>query len=789
MARPQTAENSKAQSVTHFPGTGARLASIIVLFLALIAGLAIYLQNRLPKALPESASLSEFSAGRALRYLQTIGARPHPLGSQEHLSVRDYIFRELSNLGLNPEMQKATAVNKRSGPPFSAGAVENIMARIKGTESSRAFLLVCHYDSVPTSPGASDDGAGVVTLLETARALKAGPPLKNDVILLFTDGEEVGLLGADAFVAEHPWSRDVGVFLNFEARGNSGPVLMFETTEANGDLIRQFGNAAPRPLASSFFYEIYKLLPNDTDFTVLKRMDAQGMNFAFVNGINHYHTKLDNLKEINQGSLQHEGSYALALTRHFGNLDLNKPKAGNSVYFNVIGATFVNYPGALTIPLSVFTVLLFAFLVVRGFRKKDLTVFGIVWGGLGLVASVIASATIVWLLWRLVLAIRQSYRWVPWGEPYHSNTFRLGFVLLALAATLAIFILLGKKVSARNLVVGSSLCWLLSSVWVSVALPGGSYLFTLPLLFSLFGLILISFPRFQGNRNFQILFGLSVVPGVVLWAPMIYNLFVALTLNASWIVIVFVVLIFAVVVQAMLPIITSGRWLFPAVLTLASLGLILAGIFLSGFDSRRPKMNNIFYAVNADTGKAVFASSDDRPDEWTAQFLTTGLERGTMTEYFPGNTRTYLKSPAPAAQLVGPNAILVSDRIENGVRTLNLHVSSQRHAPVVSIYAEADVEILEASINGKQAMRNIKNNPTQSAPTKNWGLQFFNLSAEGADLMLKTKSEKPFNVLIVDRSYELPNIPGMRVRERSDDMIPAPYSASDVTLVAKSFTF
>src|ERR1043165_765177 len=788
MAYTQTLDNSTAQSVKHVPGTGARLASIIVLLLALIAWLAVYLQNRVPNASPESASSSEFSAGRALQYLQTISASPHPLGSQAHSSVRDYIFRELSSLGLNPETQKATAVNKRRGPPFSAGAVENIMARIKGTESSRAFLLVSHYDSVPTSPGASDDGAGVVTLLETARALKAGAPLKNDVILLFTDGEEVGLLGADAFVAEHQWAKDVGVFLNFEARGNSGPVLMFETSQANGDLIRQFGNAAPRPMASSFFYEIYKLLPNDTDFTVLKRMNAQGMNFAFVNGINHYHTQLDNLQEINQGSLQHEGSYALALTRHFGNLDLNKPRAGNAVYFNVLGATFIRYPGVLTIPLLLLTVLLFAFVLVRGFRQKELTVSGILWGVLGLAVSVIASAAIVWLLWRLVLLVRQSYRWVPWGEPYHSNTFRLAFVLLGLAVSLAIFIRLGKRVSAQNILVGSLLWWLLLSVGVSLALPGGSYLFTLPLLFSLLGLLLVSLPRFQGSR--QILLGLSVIPAVVLWAPMIYNLFIALTLIASWIVIVFVVLVFAVIVQAMLPIVTSGQWVFPAVLTLASLGLILAGIFLSGFDSQRPKMNNIFYAVNADTGKAIFASSDDRPDEWTSQFRSSGLERGTIPEFFPGNNRRpYLKSPAPAAQLAGPEATVVSDRNENGVRTLRLRVSSPRRAPVVSISTEADVEIMEASINGKQATRNLEKNPAQSVPTKNWGLQFYNLPAARAELVLKSKSDKPCKLLIVDRRYALPNIPGMSVRARSSDMIPAPYSGGDATLVAKSFTF
>lgn len=789
MAFALVAEGSEAQSVTH-PAKGARIALVSLLLFWLIAALAIYLQNRLPEVLPESASPSEFSAARALRHLQVISARPRPIGSQAHAAIRDYIVRELSNLGLTPEIQRTTAVNKRWGAPFSAGAVENILVRIKGTESRRALLLVCHYDSVPTSLGASDDGAGVVTLLETARALKTGGSLKNDVILLFTDGEEVGLLGAQAFVTEHPWSKDVGLFLNFEARGNSGPLLMFETSDANGNLIREFAKAASRPLASSFFYEIYKLLPNDTDFTVLKTMDAQGMNFAYVNGINHYHTLLDNIEEINQGSLQQEGSKALALTRHFGNARLTNTQTANAVFFNLFGAVFINYSGALIMPLLVFTVLLFGVVVWRGFRRRELTFPGIGFGFLGLLAGIIVSAGIVWLAWWLILAVRPSYRSVPWGEPYHSNSFRIGFVLLALAATSVIYVTFRKRVSAQNLTLGALLWWLILSVWVSVALPGGSYLFTLPLLFSLLGLLFASIPSPQGSTKLQLVVALTVVPAFILWSPMIYNAFVGLTLNASWMVVVSIVLLFGLVLLTVLPIIDSKRWVLPGLLALASLCFILAGILLNRVDTKRPKINNVFYALNADTGKAVFASSDDSTDDWTAQFLTTGLERGSMTEYLPRSARAYWKSPAPAAQLVGSEAKLTSDQVENGVRTLRFHVTSRRQAPVVSIYAEADVEVLDASINGKQATNNVSNNSSQSVLAKNWGIQYYALPVEGVDVVLKTKSGKPFKVLIVDRSYGLPEIPPSSVKARAEGMMPTPYSASsDVTLVSKSFTF
>lgn len=783
MTLTHSAESSEA-SVAH-PAPGAQLALLLLFLLAIIAALAIYLQNRVPEVLPENASLSEFSAARGMRLLQVISARPHPIGAREHAAVRDYILHELSNLGLSPEIQQTTAVNKRWGTPYNAGTVQNVMARIKGTESGRALLLVSHYDSVPTSLGASDDGAGVVTLLETARALTTGTPLKHDVILLFTDGEEVGLLGAEAFAAEHPWAKDVGLFLNFEARGNSGPVVMFETSAGNGDLISQFAAATPRPLANSFFYEIYKRLPNDTDFTVLKGLDAQGMNFAFLNGINHYHTMLDNIQEINQRSLQHEGTMALALARHFGNVGVTQPKTADAIYFNVLGGNFINYSSAWIIPLLILTVLLCVFVIFKGLRTRELSISGIIYGFLGMLTSMIGSALIIWAAWWLVRAVRPSYKLVPWGEPYHSNPYRIGFVLLAIAATSAVYVLLRKRVSAQNLTVGALLWWLILSVITSIILPGGSYLFTLPLLFSLLGLALVSGFKLRAEPKVWLVLALAAVPGVVLFAQMIYNVFVALTLSASAMVIVLVVLLTGLVLPLILPILHSKRWLFPGLLALVSLCLILAGIFLSSFDKQRPKMNNIFYALDADTGKAVFASSDNGPDEWTAQFFNAGSERGSLPEFFGGSARAFLKSPAPVVQLAPPEVKLINDQTENDVRTLSFHITSQSNASVIFISTDPEVEVLDASVNGKSAI----GSSAQSVPVKRWGIQYYAPLPEGLDVVLKTKSGKPFHLRLVERSYGLPEIPGSTFKPRAEDMIPAPFSVSDATLVTKSFAF
>lgn len=749
----------------------------MLLLITVAAYVSICLQNRLPTEVPENAAATEFSSARALQKLRLISAHPHPIGSQEHAVVRDHIYRELSNLGLAPETQKTISVNTRWGSPFPTATVQNVLARIPGTNNSRAVLLVAHYDSVAGSFGANDDGAGVVTLLETARALKSSGPLKNDVIFLFSDGEEVGLLGAKAFTA-HPWARDVGVFMNFESRGNTGPVVMFETSNGNNELIRQFNQASPRSMASSVFYEIYKLLPNDTDFTVLNNAGAQGLNFAYLDGIQHYHTLLDNVQEINPRTLQDLGASALALTKHFGNTDVG-PKTTNAVYFNVFGATLIRYTGVVSIVFLVLTVLLLAFVGWHGFKTKQLTVFGVVWGFLALPGAIVVSAFATWLAWWLILTIRSSIRNVPWSEPYDSNIFRLAFVLLALGLTSAVCLLVARRSDWRSLTLGALLWWLILAVAVTFMIPGASYLFTLPLLFLLIGLTIVFYLGNSESLLSQLVLAIAMLPAVVLWVPTIYVVFVALTLNSAWIVAICAALLFGLLLAPIVHAINLWRGLVPAVFVVTSVILLIAGTAVLRFDKRHPQMNNLFYALNADTGKAVFASSDEKRDEWTTQFLSRNFERNRMPDFFPGSGRLYWQSEATATQLAGPQAAVTADHTENSVRTLSLRIASPRRAPVIAIYTAPDTEVIDAAVDGNRAFRE-----SGGPPMKNWGLQFYALPAEGIEVALKLHDGKPFKMLVVDRSYGLPE-----TKPRPENMIPTPYGVSDVTLVSKSFSF
>ena len=223
---------------------------VIAFFFAGICVVFTERVSRPPIAVPASAPQTVFSAERAMKHVLAIAQRRRPVGSTEHDRVRDYLLAQLRILGLEPQVQETTGVSTRSA---DAGRVQNILARMPGRQGGGpAVFLVAHYDSVEAGPGAGDDGAGIAAILETIRALRAGAPLVHDIIVLFTDGEEPGLLGTAAFVREHPWARDMAMAVNFEARGTSGRSLMFETGPGNLDAVRVLRTVANVTAGSVF---------------------------------------------------------------------------------------------------------------------------------------------------------------------------------------------------------------------------------------------------------------------------------------------------------------------------------------------------------------------------------------------------------------------------------------------------------------------------------------------------------------------------------------------------------
>lgn len=326
------------------------MGRIVVLVGSLVVGFAlVWLGQRLPAPLPAHAPPAVFSAERAMNDVRAIALRPHPIGSAENARVRDYLLTRAGQLGLSAEVQRGAAVQGRGfgegDRVLGVGTSENVLMRLAGRDPSPPpLLLMAHYDSVPGSPGAADDAMGAASLLEVARALRAGGPPARDVFFLFTDGEEAGLFGARLFFGQHPLARRLGAVVNLEARGSSGQAVMFETGAGNGAMMGAYGDAVARPAANSLTGFVYRNLPNDTDFTLARTAGLPGFNIAPIGDQQDYHSPSATPANVNRQTLQHMGDQALSLARRLSSATALPPRTGNAVYFDAFGLGLVRYP-------------------------------------------------------------------------------------------------------------------------------------------------------------------------------------------------------------------------------------------------------------------------------------------------------------------------------------------------------------------------------------------------------------------------------------------------------------
>ena len=299
---------------------------------------------------------TEFSIDNALFHLKEISKEPHYTGSENHLIVQTYIVNELIKMGLSPEVKNQVSISKWRSSTNTA----NIIASIKGYEKGKSLLLLSHYDSRHhSSLGASDAGSGVVTILEGIRAFLAkNKKPKNDIHIVFTDAEEIGLLGAQAFIDFSPLASNIGLVINYEARGSGGPsYMLMETNKKNSKLLTEFIKAKPNyPVANSLMYSIYKMLPNDTDLTIFRKYgNINGLNFAFIGDHFDYHTEQDSFERLDIETLLHQADYFTTTLNYFAYSDLsNLDSDVDQVYTNSPLFTLLHLPFSCLFPFPIF---------------------------------------------------------------------------------------------------------------------------------------------------------------------------------------------------------------------------------------------------------------------------------------------------------------------------------------------------------------------------------------------------------------------------------------------------
>lgn len=469
-------EEAPSDEPSH-PAAPSWIPALVVL--VLLAPAALYLNSRYdpPQVVPADAPAAIFSAERAYERLEHLlgDEAPHPLGSPANDLVRARLLIKLEDLGLEPEAND----NWYHRPTQSSTSLvrsRNIVAELPSANPDLpAILLACHYDSVGAGPGASDDGAAVAALLEVADILIKDTPLARPVILLFTDGEEMGLHGARAFLSFNQAALRVGFVLNFEARGSSGGSLMFETSRNNHWMIDQVSKGLSRPMSSSAYVSIYETMPNSSDLTAFMRKDLSGINFAFIGNPKHYHSPLDNLENLDQRSLQHHGDNALGMVRQLLTSDWTEAKAkDNAVYTDVAAFFIIAWPSKWGpwMTLVILAALLLTFSRVA--RSNNWSAFEIVrgiccWGLCFLVGPVLG--------WLGALALQKvDHTPTPWPDQIH-----LDLLVPTFCAAMGVFLTV-SFLRPRPLLffflhgIALSFC----ALTLSVASPGFSYIFLLP---------------------------------------------------------------------------------------------------------------------------------------------------------------------------------------------------------------------------------------------------------------------------------------------------------------------
>lgn len=750
-----------------------RLA-IAVLFVALCVVFAER-ASRPPVAAPASGPLTEFSAERAMKHVVAIAQRPHPIGSAEHDRVRDYLVAQLSNLGLEPQIQNATGVGTRSA---DAGRVQNILARIPGRQNGGpAFLLVAHYDSVEAGPGAADDGAGIAAILETVRAVCAGAPLLHDIIVLFTDGEEAGLLGAAAFVREHPWAKDAAMALNFEARGTTGRSLMFETGPGNLDAVRVL-RTVPGVTAGSMFVTVYRTMPNDTDLSELALLGIPALNFAFGDGVDRYHTSHDDIAHLNTGSLQHHGQQALALTRAFANEPLPRPRTGDAVFFELPVLGLVVYSEKWAILLALFAAALAVVVIIRS--RRESTRFGrdVVLGAAATIGAVVLSGAAAYLV-GLILSLLHTK--LPWGgAPAWSPVYWAAVATLSLAISTACYVAVRRRGSVAGLHAGALLIWTLLSLATAAIAPGCSYLFTWPVLVvALAALFRNGRGLLTGKGIAMCIAALATAAVPIPIAYLIGAVFLGVTSTGGIATAVIIGLIAWLFVPLLEILCDGARWSTPLICTAAAIVLVGIGALTVRTSDVHPVPSRLIYAVDADSSDAWLASraSAARTNAWIRAALAPFAQGPEWIAHFFLGAAAVVARRVPALPLPQPVINILSDSTTNDARQLSLRVQGSARTTALGMRV-TDAPVISATIDGLAI-----DTTRYRVHTREWTLWYWAPSDSGALLSVIVPAGSTPKLEILAYSLGIPTLPGITIPPRPANVVPV--QSGDVTIVLR----
>ena len=489
--------------------------------------------------------------GMGLDYnIKNISKAPHTIFDEDKKAkseVREYLLSELEKLGVETKTYKYDDVHLKNYSAYGDNAhenvdLENIYGEIKG-KSDSYILLATHYDSAKAkegrysqqegSLGSADAGYALSTILETLRVIKeSNTELENGIKILFTDGEECGLLGAKEAVKEKEILEGVNYVINIEARGTSGPAIMFETSQDNNAVMDLY-EASEKPFSYSITPEIYRLLPNGTDFTVFLENGLNGINISVLDELENYHTPNDNPENLSDESMQHYGDQVLPIVKEFvSNEKYSNPDAlkgtDDSIFFN-LGSAFIRY--SKTVNIFLLAVILIGLIVIikKLNVNKPKKVIKYVIANL---IFTIASIGIGYGISRLLAVLNGRKFELTYLPLVKFEDIIFIFVMITLFVG---YFFTSKRITnnftdKNEFTIGSMILLLILSLIFTIALPGASYLTVFPLVLLVVSMLIKLF--LQNVRFISYILLIPIALTVMLYVPTIYLFNCALTIGA-----------------------------------------------------------------------------------------------------------------------------------------------------------------------------------------------------------------------------------------------------------------
>jgi hypothetical protein len=696
---------------------------------------------------------------------------------------------ELKGLGLAPTIQDTFSAFRFPGAEgFAAARVQNVVARMAGTHSSRAILLNAHYDGANTGPAAGDCAACVAAVLETARALVAGPPLRHDVIVVFSDAEEMGDHGAHAFATQHPWMQDVALVLNDESMGSSGPGSLYVTSAHNAALMEALADALPGGFGTSAITELFNAIPDLRSACDLQDyLDAgvAGVGFILHAQTQNYHTRLDDLAHLDPRSVQSFGDGALGLTRAYDRLGPQGIMAtGDAVFFPLAPFGTIVYPADASLPVAIATLGIALFLTVVAVRKRRVRPARVIGAAAGLLVTALLSGAVGSAVWAGLRAFN-PYLQVFMIGGYATAWHVAGLSAFAVATTLTAVSLLRRWCGSEHVLTGAVLMLAAIGAALAARLPGMSHVFTLPALLALPCVAVLA------------LAGRGAIGDVfALLSSMAVTALVALLVAPSGMLVAFAVRLEAL---SGLPLLAA-----PCLLTSLALGFVLAvsgrslshlksqalplaglacvvgiaalgvGAARSGFDALHPRPESVRYDLDGTTGAARWVTNDPSLGGWSGQFIPPGEARLPDGVTLPGGLPTFA-AMAPPYELPLPKVTLVSETATASGRSMRLLMASPRAAPIIHVEVLTKGAITAAAIGGQRLEL------AGFAPAHR-GLLSFAVSGaapHGVTLDLTVVGRTLVQISLADMSDGLPG----PVAVRPASTMPAPGATLDGTVV------